>query len=279
MTKNNQIDTNNHINNTKENKSSLSLFFWLGVGVLFLISFVMAFKFGFLAIVIILIIWVIFIFVIRKFSFSLLISIFILAGVFILSIFYLVFFNNNQDNHKASSVATSESSNDKVKKDMPILEMTIIKSPKVINCDDEKSIIEIQAKNIGQKDFAFDEIKNHQYDFEICDGDKENKNGGRSCFPSIAGYLAVEDFGKIKKGETKIIKLTTPTKNKPDNAIASFLEKTKINGVYKYYISFIKIESPKKKPLISKSNIFTVKTNIMNSANEYIKIKCRKNNN
>ncbi len=255
-------DGYNSANDSKKtDKVKLPLIFWVGFVILFLISFFLVLKLGFLAVVTTLIIWVLFIFAILKFSFGVSISVFGLLLIFTISVSYPIFFANHDIANQSSS---------------PVLEMTVIKSPQAINCEDEKSVLEIQAKNIGQKDLVFDEVKNHQYDFEICDGDKINPNSGRSCFPGIAGYLTIENFGKIKTGETKIIKIITPTKSKPDNAIASFLDKNKLNGSYKYYVSFVKIESPKKKPLISQSNIFTVQTNIMDPTNNYIKVKCRK---
>ncbi len=269
--KNEEKVTPNQSNKNKDKKkSSLPLIFWIIIYLLLAISFFLSIFSSFTAVIIILIIWLFFIFILKRFSFSLPVAIVSLVLVFSFSFFYLIFFtNNHQDNQQKKTVS---------QKNLPQLEMVVIKSPAVINCDKEKSILEVKAKNVGKKALTFNEFQNHQYDFEICDGDKEHKNGGRSCFSALGGYLKVNDFGIIKEGESKIIQLVTPTATKPDNAIASFLDKTKINGKYKYYISFVKMESAKKKPLISQSNLFTVQTNIMNATNEYIKTDCYKTN-
>ncbi len=246
---------------TKEDNATRPWFFWVSVVVLFLIALLFAFGAGLVAISVVIVMWAVLIFAMLAFSFSVMVSILSVVIVFFVSLSYTIFF--------AHSHAVSETPS-------PVLEMTVVKSPRAINCEDEKSTLEIQAKNIGQEDLAFDEVKSHQYDFEICDGDRENKKGGRSCFSGLDGYVSVGNFGKIKKGETGTIVLTTPTKTKPDNAIVSFLNKNNVNGTYKYYVSFVRIASPKKKPLISTSNTFTVTTAIMNATNDYIKEKCRR---
>ena len=252
---------NSQLREKKKGGRVFPLFFWIGFILLFLVSLLFAFGAGLLVVVVVVAIWALCVFAIFFFSFSLVLSILSVVIVFFVSLSYTIFFASDQPVRKVP---------------LPVLEMTVVKSPQVINCDDEKSTLEIKAKNIGQKDLAFDEVKNHQYDFEICDGDKENKKGTRSCFPGMSGYINIADFGEIKKGETGTIALTTPTDTKPDNAIVSFLDKNNVNGTYKYYVSFVHIVSPKKKPLISKSNISTVKTNIMNATNDYIKEKCRR---
>jgi len=155
---------------------------------------------------------------------------------------------------------------------LPDLEMAVVKYPEAINCDDEVSNIEVTAKNVGEKDLTFAEVSTGKYDFKICDGSTTGSKS--SCFPLAGGYLSVNNFGIIKIGETKQIVFTTPAKY--DNAITSF-SKAKINGEYKYYIDFSQIKNPKLQPTLSKSDLFSVKTNIMNPANEYIKVNCRKN--
>jgi len=154
--------------------------------------------------------------------------------------------------------------------DTPVLEMNVIKYPKVVNCYTQVDEIVVRAKNTGTKKLTFDDLKNGKYDFGVCDGDN-TKTLACHTFKTSSSLIDVKDFGTIEPGETKDIVINV-TANKY-NALTEF-KKTKTNGEYSYYIDFSQIKSAKLQLLISKSNIFKVKANIMNDKNQYIKSNC-----
>lgn len=255
--------TNNVLDKGSEQKkiSSLPVWVWVGLGVLAGLFIVLSLGAGFWSFFIIAVVWVALIIFLKKSTLSLTIAIVSVGVVSLFSIFYLTILTGGESNGGAKNTEP-----------LPNLEMTVIKSPEVINCDDEVSNIEVTAKNVGKKSLSFEEVQAGKYDFKICDSNK-TEDGMYSCFPLAGGYLSVSDFGVINVGETKNIIFTTPATY--DNAITSF-SKAKINGEYKYYIDFSQIKNPTLQPTLSKSDLFSVKTNIMNPANEYIKADCRK---
>ena len=254
--------TNNDSNKNEEKKDKAPLWLWIVIGLLVGLFIVWSLFLGLWSFIIVVTFWLILIIVLKKTTISLLWSVLLVCFVLIFSLFYLMRFAGSGNNNENSAKNTQN---------LPKLEMTIAKSPEVINCDDEVSNIEVKATNVGNKDLTFAEVKSGKYDFGICDAEKTDST---SCFPLADGYVSVNDFDSIKVGETKTIVFTTPAKY--DNAITSF-PKAKVNGEYKYYINFSQIKNPKLKPTLSKSDVFAVKTNIMNPANEYIKVDCRKN--
>jgi len=236
------------------------IFFWVVVA-LSLFHLVGAFIVGggYLGIIIL---WAIALFVIKQFAFDGKYAWWLAIVTVVLVMTFSVFVLPSRDGSGDSAKNTEP---------LPNLEMTVVKSPEIINCDDELSTIEVTATNVGKKDLTFAEVQDGKYDFGICDAIKED--GLSHCFPASGNYLSVNDFGIIKIGETKQIIFTTPKEY--DNAITSF-SNAKVNGEYEYYIDFVQIKNPKLKPILSESTLFTVQTNIMNPANEYIKADCRK---
>lgn len=255
--------TNNSPNKGNERKKSSNLPVWTWVVLIVLagVFMVSALFAGFWSFLVVSIIWVILIIFLKKGALSLMMTVVSVIVVSLVLVFYLMVFTTGNEN--GNSVKNTES--------LPNLEMTVVKHPKTINCDDEMSTIEVTAKNVGEKDLTFAEVGDGKYDFKICDGNTEE--GKSSCFTLAGGYLNMNDFGVIGVGETKNIVFTTPAKY--DNAITSFSKST-VNGEYEYYIDFSQIKNPKLQPTLSKSDMFTVKTNIMNPTNEYIKANCRK---
>ncbi len=235
--------------------------------ILFGIFFLLALFFGLWAILTITISWIILLFILTRFIRNVVVGIVLILTLTLFSFSYLIFFTNTTS---LPSTSSSEKVTTTPSPSLPTLEMTIIQAPSQINCATEKSTITLRAKNVSTQPLSFADITKHRYDFEICDGDKPNTDG-RSCFPMMNDYITMDNFGEIKPGETKELRITTPVAH--DNAIADF-PKTAINGTYTYYISFVHVENPKHKPLISTSNIFTVQTTVMNPTNDYVKVDC-----
>ncbi len=144
------------------------------------------------------------------------------------------------------------------------LEIQVVKSPKIVNCYKSSDEIKLKIKNLMSNDFSYSDVQARKYEFGVCDGDTTTI----SCHVSPMN-ISILDFGTIKPNEEKEVVIKTTGKSKA-NALTEF-KKTKINGDYNYFVDISLIKNKKLKPVIGKSNIFSVYTNIMNDKNEYLK--------
>ncbi len=239
--------------NKKEKKSFsgfFSLWFWIILlSVLFLFVLYLIFNIPFLIFLIFVILlgflirWVFF----RGFLLWIRIAI---------SLFFILIFSFVMTLFRPANTATTQK-----------LEIQVIDSPKVIDCYRSSDEIKLKIKNLASDDFSYSDVQTGKYEFGICDGDIDTTET-ISCHISPAN-VSILDFGTIKPNEEKEVVIKTTGESK-SNALTEF-KKTKINGDYNYFVDISLIKNKKLKPVIGKSNIFSVHTNIMNDKNEYLK--------
>ncbi len=179
---------------------------------------------------------------------------YIFIGFSILIGLAFLLFNANSPNTNTTPLSQT------TKQDGPILSLTVVEYPKQIDYYCDKSTIKVDAKNTGNESLSYQDIVDGKYQFGIC-----QKSG---CYPVNEEFSAkLNNFGTISPNEQKQIVITTPAGGKDKwNVFARSGDDA--NGEYTYYISFSKIVNSKNKLEISKSNTFSVISNVLTKDSE-----------
>lgn len=164
---------------------------------------------------------------------ALFIAIFLIL-MLILGFFIIRYFNLKNTLNKNTDSSISH----------PYLELSVAESPSRIDTVCQRVTFDIKAENTGEKDLEYGDIESGVYSFSLVR--KESRTILGSTYNNAQGVhnLYIEDFGKIKVGETKELSFYTKETYVGDfdfgyqngfNMLQSYG-----NGSFDYYFEFQK---------------------------------------